>query len=612
MAAQDLQFSLILAVKNQLAEGLREARAELDKFRRDAAAPMDIDLNQGINLRGMTAEQRQTGFGAFMQEVADARDPEAAAAREAKAARESERRQAEMMRNTEKVGLAMAATGAAIQGAMWVAANSTAKYAEELDRLHDKTGLAVGFLSEVRYAAEHTGVSMGQVETGLEGLARNAYKAAHGLSETATRGFDTLGVSVTDAYGNIKETDVLLSEVAGALRDVRSDTTRAALAMDIFGESGSDLLPMFVDTGAGFDELRQKARDLGLAIDEEGVAKGKAYAETMKDLKAVAADGWRTMGEAAIPTLQWISAWLTNVVEGTSAWAKRHEDAAGVIATSMLVAGGALQAFGTYFWMVPHWVDALKILKNSFVGTAIATKLAGLSAAWAAGGFGALGAAMWAAIVPVLPYLALALIVIAAIAKTIDLIKGRTEGETISGWVRWIKGGGGLDIPEGATTSAGGPDPTTEYWHQQRQAQAASDYEKAAEELRKQEEKDAKVAAAAEKTAAREAEKTQREAEREQERARLNILKWQQEQLRREEWDVDFQGKAQKGTATQYDYDRERLRRQEWDTRYGEDMVTVPIVLQLDGQTIAKNQFVVRGMRQQVDTKLREWRYARA
>ena len=54
-------------------------------------------------------------------------------------------------------------------------------------------------------------------------------------------------------------------EVADGLKGLESDSEKAALAQQLLGRSGADLLPLFKEGSDGIANLQQQARDLGLA-----------------------------------------------------------------------------------------------------------------------------------------------------------------------------------------------------------------------------------------------------------------------------------------------------------------------------------------------------------
>jgi hypothetical protein len=53
------------------------------------------------------------------------------------------------------------------------------------------------------------------------------------------------------------------------LAKVTDATTKASLAIDVFGKSGTQLLPLLADGEKGLQALEDRARDLGLTFSQE-------------------------------------------------------------------------------------------------------------------------------------------------------------------------------------------------------------------------------------------------------------------------------------------------------------------------------------------------------
>ena len=79
--------------------------------------------------------------------------------------------------------------------------------------------------------------------------------------------------SASDLVGKTPEEQFLL--LANALVAVTDASTRAALAQDIFGRAGTNLLPLLQKGEEGMAALRQQARDLGIVMSADAAAGGR-------------------------------------------------------------------------------------------------------------------------------------------------------------------------------------------------------------------------------------------------------------------------------------------------------------------------------------------------
>ena len=122
--------------------------------------------------------------------------------------------------------------------------------------MSDRTGISVEALAELDHAAQMGGTSLESLEGGLTKMGVKLADAAGG-SETARSAFDAIGVSVSElsSLSPDKQFEVIADKLAG----ISDPGARAAAAMDIFGKSGADLLPLMKDGAAGIQAFREEA-----------------------------------------------------------------------------------------------------------------------------------------------------------------------------------------------------------------------------------------------------------------------------------------------------------------------------------------------------------------
>jgi hypothetical protein len=87
--------------------------------------------------------------------------------------------------NMSKLGLALASAFTGAAAGMAVLVRQSVDVADELSKAASSTGVAVEELSRLRYAADLSGVSFEQLQTGLGRLSRNMYDASQGLAAPA-------------------------------------------------------------------------------------------------------------------------------------------------------------------------------------------------------------------------------------------------------------------------------------------------------------------------------------------------------------------------------------------------------------------------------------------
>lgn len=152
------------------------------------------------------------------------------------------------------------------------AVKNTAAYADEINTLAKTTGMGTDAIQEWKYAADLIDVSFETIEGSLTKLTKNMDAARDG-SAKQTAAFETLGVAVTDANGNLRDSNDVFMDVIDALRKIENPTERDAIAMDILGKSAKDLNPLIETSRSDLEALRAEARKVGAVMDSSTLNK---------------------------------------------------------------------------------------------------------------------------------------------------------------------------------------------------------------------------------------------------------------------------------------------------------------------------------------------------
>jgi hypothetical protein len=158
--------------------------------------------------------------------------------------------------------------------------------AVSIGKLAQETGASVGTLSVLALAAHDVGVSQDEVSMSLVRLARNQEQATQG-NVKSQQAFKALGISMADIKS--KNPADLFVEIAQKLQQMPDGATKSAVAMQLFGRSGAQLIPVLNEIGkaGGFDDLKQKAQTLGLYLSDDFVAQAKQGEEALKNMTDV-------------------------------------------------------------------------------------------------------------------------------------------------------------------------------------------------------------------------------------------------------------------------------------------------------------------------------------
>ena len=170
-----------------------------------------------------------------------------------------------------------------------------------------KLGIGVQALQELRYAAQRSGMSAQDLDGALQYLNKGAGEAAAGMGE-ARLVFKGLGISIKDANGNLKSGEQLMGEVAEAMKKLPPGAARTAVAMKLFGRSGSGMINMLKDGSEGLTKLREDARKTGAIIDEETARQSEAFQDTFLDLKQSGQGVWVVVMGRLLPAINRVAA----------------------------------------------------------------------------------------------------------------------------------------------------------------------------------------------------------------------------------------------------------------------------------------------------------------
>lgn len=202
--------------------------------------------------------------------------------------------------NFLKVGLVVGGFATALGAAI----GSTARAAGEINDLRARTGESASALQELRYAAEQVGVPFEGLIQGMTLMTRNAREAAMGSKEAAGA-FHQIGIN-PKAFKSSSEMLGAVADKIAALKRSGQDMKATAVAMDIFGRSGSQLIPLLAEGSAGIDRMRKRAQMLGGVMSDDLVAKGDQFGDTLVDLQWALAGVRNMLAEAFMGPLQWL------------------------------------------------------------------------------------------------------------------------------------------------------------------------------------------------------------------------------------------------------------------------------------------------------------------
>ena len=256
-----------------------------------------------------------------------------------------------------------AAAGAAVGGIVALAVNSGAA-ADDLNTLSKQTGITTEDLQKFKYAADIIDVPLEAFTGSMAKLTRNMAGAKDGTGPAADA-FKTLGVSVKDANGNLRDNEDVFYDTIDALGKVKSETDRDAMSMSIFGKSAQDLNPLILGGADALKTLGQEAKDAGLIMSQDALDGLNEFNDEIDKTKAqVGAAGMKmsaTFGEILLPLLKSLAEWLQTVAQWFSNLSPN-------VAKTILVVLGIIAAIGPLLLLIGGMASGIAALMPIIAG----------------------------------------------------------------------------------------------------------------------------------------------------------------------------------------------------------------------------------------------------
>lgn len=156
---------------------------------------------------------------------------------------------------------------------------------DALSKLSQRTGVAVEDLSKLQYAASLNDLTNDKLETSLAKLAKSMADTAAGTGDAA-KAFAAMGISVTDSSGKLRSGAAVIADVADRFSQYEDGAAKAALAQQIFGRSGAEMIPLLNSGAKGLKEMGDEAARLGIVMSEDLAKKSAEFNDNMTRLHA--------------------------------------------------------------------------------------------------------------------------------------------------------------------------------------------------------------------------------------------------------------------------------------------------------------------------------------
>jgi len=153
---------------------------------------------------------------------------------------------------------------------------------DEAFKLSQKLGVATKDVAGLQLAFQLAGVGTDAMEKGLVKLSIQIANNSKTLQ--------AFGIDTRNTDGSLRSTTIVLRDVADRFAAMTDGATKTALAVQLFGKSGAEMIPLLNAGSAGLREMDEMARKLGLSMDEQTARAAEQFNDTL-ELMSMAVSG---------------------------------------------------------------------------------------------------------------------------------------------------------------------------------------------------------------------------------------------------------------------------------------------------------------------------------
>jgi len=148
---------------------------------------------------------------------------------------------------------------------------------DEIGKASKRIGIGAEEYQKLGFAARRAGATANDVERAFKRMSSTIFDAGKGLKESQDA-LDVLSLSFKELNG--LKPDKQFEKIANSLNLVEDETTKAALAQDVFGRAGTALIPLLDN----YKQLGSELERIGGIISNENVMAAEDFKDSIEDL----------------------------------------------------------------------------------------------------------------------------------------------------------------------------------------------------------------------------------------------------------------------------------------------------------------------------------------
>jgi len=267
----------------------------------------------------------------------------------------------------KNLGKAFTVAGGIMVASLGALIKKTADAGDQINDLSQRTGIATETLSGYKLAADKSGTSLESFAQGMRGLA-NTMQAAMDKSSAQAKMFDAMGVSIVDSSGKLRPLNDVMLDVADRFASMPDGAEKTALAMDVLGRAGMELIPMFNMGKQGLLDNYEATKKLGGIWSKEAAKAADDFNDSIAQMKTSMGGLTKEIGMIFLPTAKKVVDGLTDIISKFREWAAEHPGAIATIGGMTVGLGALLTQVGPLLVALPRLIELFKLLKITRAG----------------------------------------------------------------------------------------------------------------------------------------------------------------------------------------------------------------------------------------------------
>ena len=177
-----------------------------------------------------------------------------------------------------------------------------ATYADTVNTMAKKTGLATSTIQELMYMTNLTDVSLETVTGAMTKLEKSMASAEKGTG-TAADAFKKFGIQLKNDDGTYRKLIDVFNDTIAALATVDDEVERDTLAMNLFGKSAKELNPLIKTSKEDLEAFTQAAHDSGYVLSDDVLGAYQQFDDSLQMLDKACEAAQHGLGLVLLPVL---------------------------------------------------------------------------------------------------------------------------------------------------------------------------------------------------------------------------------------------------------------------------------------------------------------------